>query len=48
MSSYTGNCDNCGNPNLPIAIEVVKSEGGGFTSQYWCLDCLRKELHKGG
>jgi hypothetical protein len=48
MSGYAGNCDNCGKPNIAIAIEVVKSEGGGFTSEFWCIDCLRGELHKSG
>jgi hypothetical protein len=46
MSSYAGNCDNCGKRNIAIAIEVVKTEGGGFTSEFWCIDCLRTELHK--
>ena len=48
MSGYSGNCDNCGKPNIAMAIEVVKSEGGGFTSEFWCIDCLRRELLKSG
>jgi hypothetical protein len=47
MCGYEGKCDKCGKSNPPVAIEVVKSEGGGFTSEFWCIDCLRGELKSG-
>ena len=47
MSSYDGKCDNCNKLHPDKAIPIVHDKGNGSSrTYYWCLECLRNELHK--
>lgn len=44
---YRGKCDNCERKNPILSVAIIKDRGdGAYDAKFWCLDCLRGELHK--
>jgi hypothetical protein len=47
--NYSGKCDNCGRTNPSLTVPIVKDRSDDVHStELWCIDCLRSELHKDG